>query len=1035
MSGLTHMLDELVSGTISIRSAVPPAPIHSSGSAFSAFRWQIENWYPAILRQKHFRFIDGTNFQVRTRPDPSSSYFEFVIKSIDPVGSQEWYVEATFRNAFDPQQSVVFYTPVSMLMPVQEAVIVSSVDLSDIDNFLFGNNTLVIDFRFSDEDFAGPSSSSITGPISQAAQDSVPFAGLMNNGNSSFMNCMLQILYHLPVFRALVYSVEHPSAVVLALQRLFGGMQDSSKTCSTRLLTKALASDKLPGEHDLIMYRESENFARILFDHLRVDGVDVMELFSVRWRTNSECLGVQCQVPDTDESDSLVFDVKMSSSLEDLFIQFVNKSFRMNDDQYDTEQFGRQDVSFTREFVHFPPILFIHLNRFETNPRTGRREKVADYLSFRCDLDLTKYISGTTEPYMYELFGVLVHMGSITSGQYVVFIKTSANDQWYKFNDSSVTLATLDDATLQNFGGAPARNAVMLVYVRRSEMRRVFQTVVLPERIRESVSEVKVRSLPALKKGSRSANTKTVQLFTDSDFRKAVLEGITAADLTDIPLSIEVDENDTNHDLYEKAAECLAASRGLIRIWKVGRYRLPTTAITDNTQKCSTKESILYVQVLSEEDTSFRKSMRVAFLSFFFPSATPKVQFIGSVTVSNTQPISQVFQFVYSVLQAPGVPLRVYCDSLMPIQPIQQNRPLIDLQLTESAHYILESSMGIPPPVSLGYFSPKPDDFVNYYSMLRPDGDSNVEQYLQRRMMQLFVNLYKVSDPFGKPVTVAAPEHLPVTELPRFILFATRARFDPKRDTLQIFRRKVNSEVNEVSPYVVREGVTLKSLFVSELKRGAKVSEMKLFYDIIEGYTPEQLKAVIIRTCEIYDTPAHPTQRIRIPMKHDAPITQIGDYIREHFQNYGPARYLLDENGLVRLIQPDESIDEHQLIRFDVIPEDQLHMAPGDLLVVIKVCRASKHRDNVMDLKQSFLFRVVPGEIVDATCQRIVTTQFTDPRLAPHLLFITPSGRILNGDECLHDFVKENDIVQVVLPDRARENNICRDNQEELLPN
>ena len=272
---------------------------------------------------------------------------------------------------------------------------------------------------------------------------------------------------------------------------------------------------------------------------------------------------------------------------------------------------------------------------------------------------------------------------------------------------------------------------------------------------------------------------------------------------------------------------------------------------------------------------------------------------------------------------------------------------------------------------------------------------------------------------------------LPVTELPKFILFATHERYDPKTDTLQLFRRRVNSEINEVTPYVVRDGVSLRSLFVSEMKRGSKLPELKLFYDILYGYTSEQLNSLTIRTCEIYDGPCQRKQRIRLPMKESDPIDRIGDYIRENIQNYGASRYLLDDDGLVRPLEPGTTVESYQVIRFDVIPEDQQHMRDGEFLVIMKVCRASKHRDKPVDMKSSFLFRVVPGEVSDVTCQRIVGTGFADSRLAPYLAFIAPSGRILNGDECLSDFVNAYDIVQVLLPDRAREKPRSR---EQRLP-
>ena len=43
---------------------------------------------------------------------------------------------------------------------------------------------------------------------------------------------------------------------------------------------------------------------------------------------------------------------------------------------------------------------------------------------------------------MYDLVGVINHYGSMNFGHYVAFAKNSITDQWYEFNDSSVSMIT-----------------------------------------------------------------------------------------------------------------------------------------------------------------------------------------------------------------------------------------------------------------------------------------------------------------------------------------------------------------------------------------------------------------------------------------------------------------------------------------------------------------------------------------------------------------------------------------------------------------
>ncbi len=53
-------------------------------------------------------------------------------------------------------------------------------------------------------------------------------------------------------------------------------------------------------------------------------------------------------------------------------------------------------------------------------------------------------------------------------------------------------------------------------------------------------------------------------------------------------------------------------------------------------------------------------------------------------------------------------------------------------------------------------------------------------------------------------------------------------------------------------------------------------------------------------------------------------------------------------------------------------------MANGEFLVVVALLRYAKNRDNDMNLKQSFMFRVIPGEPTNVLKQRIGEYGFTD---------------------------------------------------------
>lgn len=62
-------------------------------------------------------------------------------------------------------------------------------------------------------------------------------------------------------------------------------------------------------------------------------------------------------------------------------------------------------------------------------------------------------------PYVYELFAVLVHSGGALGGHYYAYIKNVDSNQWFTFNDSSVSPMT-ESEVLKAFGGEEKRRSM-----------------------------------------------------------------------------------------------------------------------------------------------------------------------------------------------------------------------------------------------------------------------------------------------------------------------------------------------------------------------------------------------------------------------------------------------------------------------------------------------------------------------------------------------------------------------------------------------
>ena len=95
----------------------------------------------------------------------------------------------------------------------------------------------------------------------------------------------------------------------------------------------------------------------------------------------------------------------------------------------------KEDVNKEIKFWNLPNVLVISLKRFSANGI----QKLDHLVDFPLEnLDLSKYVIGyKKESYVYNLYGVCNHIGSVMGGHYTSFVK-NADDIWVHYNDTSV---------------------------------------------------------------------------------------------------------------------------------------------------------------------------------------------------------------------------------------------------------------------------------------------------------------------------------------------------------------------------------------------------------------------------------------------------------------------------------------------------------------------------------------------------------------------------------------------------------------------
>ncbi|XP_073142802.1 ubiquitin C-terminal hydrolase 13-like isoform X2 [Henckelia pumila] len=340
--------------------------------------------------------------------------------------------------------------------------------------------------------------------ILYASKKETGYVGLKNQGATCYMNSLLQTLYHIPYFREVVYRMpttlndEPSTSITMALQNLFYKLQYGEKSVSTKELTKSFGWDT----NEAFLQCDVQEFNRALCEKLEekmkrtvVEG-EIRKIFEGHHMSIIECINVDLRSCRMESFYDLQLDVKGCHDVYDSFDKYVAVERLEGDNKYRAEQYGLQDAKKWVLFCDFPPVLQLHLKRFEYDFLRNIMAKINDYYEFPLQLDLDigngKYLSPEADRSvrnLYALHSVLVHRGDVHGGHYYAIIRPALSTRWYKFDDEHVTKENMRTALEELYGGEeeliipgiinatfkPTRNsnAYMLVYVRESDMDKI----------------------------------------------------------------------------------------------------------------------------------------------------------------------------------------------------------------------------------------------------------------------------------------------------------------------------------------------------------------------------------------------------------------------------------------------------------------------------------------------------------------------------------------------------------------------------------
>lgn len=326
--------------------------------------------------------------------------------------------------------------------------------------------------------------------------------GLRNMGNSCFMNAGLQCLSHIePIIAYFLtgkYKEEmnmgNPFGTKGRLVEAFARLQEvlwqeNSKTQSPKQLHRAMSDfapylfegheqqdaqefvamllDGLHEDLNLIKERarsnetnkkdeleealemirlEQENgeeymAAMAWFHHLLAHKSFFVDIFQGQLRSQLTCIG--CGLTSKKYDPFLHMSLPVESEMTTL--EEALRQFLMEETLSGSEQWGcprckrRVNAKKKIDIWKLPPVLVVHLKRFEYNQRTQRFRKIQADLRAPLTMDLTEFVTTPQrEPLVYDVICVANHHGPFGYGHYTATCRHPVDGRFYHFNDDNV---------------------------------------------------------------------------------------------------------------------------------------------------------------------------------------------------------------------------------------------------------------------------------------------------------------------------------------------------------------------------------------------------------------------------------------------------------------------------------------------------------------------------------------------------------------------------------------------------------------------
>ena len=293
--------------------------------------------------------------------------------------------------------------------------------------------------------------------------------GILNLGNTCYINAQLQCAFHIPYIRSLILDRDRPeveeSPGLLGLRTIFAQMLDSTSTTSSTPTIKRPASTAVfcrclginPMEQ-----QDAQEFWKLLLPELQLP--KLLDLYSGSY----EDYIVACDNSGRErrrEEPFLDLSLEVTpGSVMTSMKQMFNEPELLSVDEgngWRPEKNAEKVDALKGQLLRahgLPSLLQLHLKRFRYDWQTDTTSKLNDRFVFPKELYLKEVCTDIQKEderlAKYDLQSVVVHVGHYGSGHYYTYCRPDfTKDQWFRFDDDRVTPVDYSDVIADAYGG------------------------------------------------------------------------------------------------------------------------------------------------------------------------------------------------------------------------------------------------------------------------------------------------------------------------------------------------------------------------------------------------------------------------------------------------------------------------------------------------------------------------------------------------------------------------------------------------------